>query len=104
MESKELKLNPILFNPVTDLDEQYKFVKFIELGLEMVFLSPKNHRLNQSRQYMFGMFKNEVFYWFFGGATITANRDEMREIYKKIIEQTKNENQVVFAFRGNAFK
>jgi hypothetical protein len=52
---------------------------------------------------MFGTFKNNQFYWFFGGKSIAKSRQMMRDIYYEITENITDKDQVIFVFKGNIY-
>jgi hypothetical protein len=66
-------------------------------------LSPISSEINSGHRYMFGTYKDNIFYWFFNGKSIANSRQMMRDIYFEITENILDKNQVVFAYKGNLY-
>jgi|694.fasta_scaffold37458_8 hypothetical protein len=85
------------------LRKKCEFFTFEESGIHITMLSPINSEINSGHNYMFGTFKNNQFYWFFGGKSIAKSRQMMRDIYYEITENITDKDQVIFVFKGNIY-
>ena len=85
------------------LRKKHQLISFKESGINLILLSPLDSEINSGHKYMFGTYKDEEFYWFFGGKSIAKSRQMMRDIYTEIIENILDKNQSIFIYKGNLY-
>lgn len=74
--------------PFTELEKKktYGFVKFVELGIDMIMLNEANNfnKIPSGNFYKFGLKLNNKYYWYFNSVAVADSREKMREIYSAI--------------------